>query len=322
VRPRAAAVTALWIVVAVALVYQAAVVALVVVAWRNPRLRHRRDPAGLGIGFEEVRFPTSHGRQLYGWWIPSAADAPVVILVHGWGRNVERMLPYIAMLHPAGFGLLAFDARHHGSSDGDRFAAMPKFSEDIRAAVDFLDGRRALGGRPVGVLGLSVGGSASIHAASADHRIAAVATVGAFADPSDARATLGRHWWLLAPGLPLAFRFAEYRVGARFRRIAPERVIGAARARFLLIHGTEDVVVPVAHAQRLADAAGPAARTWIIPGRGHSDPHLDAAMAPTLTDFFAEVLGPPAGGGSAARGGSLTAPPGGGLRSVGEPRRM
>ena len=284
----------LLVVVGVAVLYQAVVLALVVVGWRNPQVRHRRDPGSLGIPFEEIRFPTAHGRTLYGWWIPSSsAGAPVVVLVHGWGRNVERMLPYVAMLHPAGFDLLAFDARHHGSSDEDDFAAMPKFSEDIRAAVDFVAARGGAGPVRVGVVGLSVGGSAAILAASADPRIAAVATVGAFADPADARATLGRHWWLLAPGLPLAFRFAEHRVGARFRRIAPKRVIGAARARFLLIHGTEDVVVPVSHVRRLAAAAGAAARTWIIPGRGHSDPHLEGDMATTLTAFFRDALATP-----------------------------
>ena len=288
--------TALLVVVGVAVAYQAAVLVLVVLGWRNRRVRHRRDPGSLGIAFEEVRFPTVRGKVLYGWWIASgAAAAPVVVLVHGWGRNVERMLPYVAMLHPAGFDLLAFDARHHGSSDEDGFAALPKFAEDIRAAVEFVAVRSPSAATRVGVLGLSVGGSAAILAASYDSRIVAAATVGAFADPSDARATLGRHWWLLAPGLPLAFRFAERRVGVRFRRIAPERVIGAARARFLLIHGADDVVVPVSHARRLAAAAGAAARTWVIPGRGHSDPHLEDAMPATLRAFF---------------GGALTAPPG------------
>ena len=281
----------LFLVVGVAVAYQAAVLALVVVGWRNPRVRHRRDPGSLGLAFEEVRFPTAGAKTLYGWWIPSAvAAAPVLILVHGWGRNVERMLPYVAMLHPAGFDLLVFDARHHGSSDEDGFAALPKFSDDIRAAVDFVATRRPPGRADVGVLGLSIGGAAAIHASSCDPRIAAVATIGAFADPADPRATIGRHWWLLAPGLPLAFRLVERRVGTRFRRIAPERVLGAARARFLLIHGTEDTVVPVAHARRLAAAAGAAARSWIVPGRGHSDLHLEGALAATVTGFFADAL--------------------------------
>jgi pimeloyl-ACP methyl ester carboxylesterase len=275
----------------IVVLYQLAVLLVMMVGWRNRRAPHRRDPGSLGFGFEPVRFPTARGKALYGWWIPSGeAGAPVLILVHGWGRNVERMLPYVAMLHPSGFDLLAFDARHHGSSDGDTFASMPKFSEDIRAAVDQVAKHRNPAPEAVGVLGLSVGGSAAIHASARDPRIAAVATVGAFANPRDRRATLGRFWWMLAPGLPLAFRFVEWRIGVRFLAIAPKNVIAESRARFLLIHGTGDTVVPVAHARRLASAAGPAARLWILPGRSHSDPHLEGGMGETLAGFFRQAL--------------------------------
>jgi pimeloyl-ACP methyl ester carboxylesterase len=286
------------VVVGIAVVYQVAVLLAVTLGWRNRRMRHRRDPGSLGLSFEAVGIPTANARTLHGWWIPSGtAAAPCVILVHGWGRNVERVLPYVEMLHPALFDLLAFDARHHGSSDGDAYASMPKFSEDIRAAVDYVVMRRgaAAGRSDVGVLGLSVGGSAAIHAAAHDPRIAAVVTVGAFADPADARATIGPHWWLLAPGLPLVFWLFERRIGMKFREISPEKVIARARARFLLIHGTEDAVVPVAHVRRLVAAAGASARTWIIPGRGHSDPHLESGMAATLAGFFGEALLTPPG---------------------------
>jgi uncharacterized protein len=307
--------TALWFVAGAAALYQLVVLTVVVLGWRNPRVPHRRDPGSLGLAFATVRIPTAGGKALHGWWIPSgAAAAPCVILVHGWGRNVERMLPYVAMLHPAGFDLLAFDARHHGSSDRDGYASMPKFSEDIRAAVDWLATRGGgTGPVAVGVLGLSVGGSAAIHAASCEPRIAAVATVGAFADPRDPRATIGRYWWVLGPGLPLAFRFVEWRVGLRFRSVASERVIARARASFLLIHGTEDVVVPVAHAHRLATAAGATARTWILPGRGHSDPHRDGAMAPTLAAFFGDVLA------AAQEGGQREEPAAGARGPEGQP---
>jgi len=270
-----------------AALYQAAVVLALRRGWRNPRVPHRRDPTALGLAFETVRIPTAGGKTLHGWWIPSGvAGAPCLVLAHGWGRNVERMLPWIEMLHPQGFDLLAFDARHHGASDEDGYATMLKFSEDVCAAVDYAVGVRGAPGREVGVLGLSVGGSAAIHAAAHEPRIAAVATVGAFADPSDPRATIGRHWWVLAPGLPLAFRLVERRIGFRFRDVAPEKVIGNARARFLLIHGTDDVVVRVSNARRLAAAGGAAVETWIIPGRGHSDPHRERGMATKLTAFF------------------------------------
>jgi pimeloyl-ACP methyl ester carboxylesterase len=274
-----------------AVAYQAAVLMVMVVGWRTPRVPHRRDPGSLGLAFETIRFPTAGGKTLHGWWIPSGrAGAPVLVLVHGWGRNAERMLPYVTMLHPAGYDLLLFDARHHGSSEEDGFASMPKFSQDIRAAVDYLRTSGLNTAGSVGVLGLSVGGSAAIHAAARDPRIAAVATVGAFADPSDPRATLGRFWWILAPGLPLAFRYVERKIGFRLRDVAPEKMIGRARARFLLIHGDRDEVIPLAHGRRLAAAAGERAELWVVPGRGHSDPHLEEAMAGRLAAFFGKNL--------------------------------
>ena len=285
----------IWLLVAVALLaaYQTVVVLMIRLGWRTPRVPHRRDPSAIGIAFETIRFGTAKGKSLHGWWIPAeaagAALAPCLVLVHGWGRNVERMLPWIEMLHPAGYDLLAFDARHHGSSDADDFASMVKFSEDIRAAVDVAGQQRGASQGQVGVLGLSVGGAAAIHAAAHDDRIAAVATVGAFAAPS-ARVLLGRGWWLLAPGVPLAFRLAERRIGFRFRDAAPERHIGRARARFLVIHGVDDVVIPASNARRLA-AASASARAWVVSGRGHSDLHREPAMPATLIAFFGEALG-------------------------------
>ena len=276
------------IVLAVVL-YQAAVVLALRLGWRNPRVPHRRDPSSLGLAFETVRIPTAGGKTLHGWWMPSGrSSAPCLVLVHGWGRNVERMLPWIELLRPARYDLLAFDARHHGSSDADGYATMVKFSEDIRAAAGYARGR---GAPKIGVLGLSVGGAAAIHAASCEPGIAAVAAVGAFASPADPRATIGRRWWLLAPGLPLAFRLTERRIGFRFRDVAPERVIASARARFLVIHGSDDVVVPVSSARRLAAAGGAKVQAWIIPGRGHSDPHREGGMAARLTAFFGEAFG-------------------------------
>ena len=63
-----------------------------------------------------------------------------------------------------------------------------------------------------------------------------------------------------------------------------EKHIVNTNASFLLIHGAEDVTVPVEEGKRLAKAAGNHAELWIIPHRGHSDCHLEKR-------FWEKVIG-------------------------------
>jgi dipeptidyl aminopeptidase/acylaminoacyl peptidase len=273
------------------ILYQLSVLVLTTVLWRNPKVPSRRTPGTLRVPFSDVRFPTANGRTLHGWWIPcDEMQRPTVILVHGWGRNAERMLPYIAILRPMGYHLLAFDARHHGASDRDGHASMKKFSEDIRAAIEFLTAQPGVDPGRLGVLGLSIGGSAAIHAAAHDPRIRAVITVGAFAHPRQAMLEMGFGRILLAPAMPLTFRFMEWRVGARLDDLSPERQIAQVSGRVLLIHGQGDTVVPVGDAHRLARAAPGHAELWVLPDRGHSDVHLEPTLPPRLEEFLASSL--------------------------------
>ena len=282
-----------WVLVAVGAVlsYELVALLLTVVVWRNPRVEAKRTPKSLAVPFEDVSFPTANARTLHGWWMPAGTTRrAAVVLVHGWGRNAERMLPYVAILRPLGVHLLAFDARNHGGSERDGHASMKKFSEDIRAAVAFLAARSDVDAERLGVLGLSIGGSAAIHAAAHDPRIRAVVTVGAFAHPRDAMLEMGFGSFWLAPARPLLFRFMEWRVGATFDDLAPERQIARVGGRVLVVHGEGDAVVPVHHAHRLARAARGRVDLLVLPGRGHSDIHLDPDVPARLTAFLAEAL--------------------------------
>jgi dipeptidyl aminopeptidase/acylaminoacyl peptidase len=273
--------------------YQVIVLVLTTVLWRNPRVPSRRTPESLAVPFLDIRFPTANGRTLHGWWIPvDDRRRPALVLVHGWGRNAERMLPYVAILRSMGYHLLAFDARHHGTSDRDGHASMKKFSEDIRAAIEFVIDQPGVDPGRLGVLGLSIGGSAAIHAAAHDPRIRAVVTVGAFANPREAMLEMGFGKKLLAPAMPLTFRFMEWRVGARFDDLAPERQIARIAGRVLIIHGQQDAFVPVSNAHRLVRAAPNHAELWLLPDRGHSDVHLEPTLPGRLKAFFAEALEP------------------------------
>lgn len=248
--------------------------------YRYTKKPHDKSPAEFGIPYHQIRIPTRNKRSLYGWLIlargiASSRANQTVILVHGWGRNLERMLPYVQALHPIGYRLLAFDLRSHGNSDPDEYPNMLKFSEDIRAAVDYLVGQGAEPSVNVGVLGLSVGGGAAIHAASTDERISAVVTVGALAHPVDVmRSEFGKRHLPYMPVGWLLLKYLQLRVRVNFNRIAPVNVIQRAAAKIFLIHGDRDTIIPVQDAERLLRSANPeAAQLWVVPDRGHSDCH-------------------------------------------------
>jgi dipeptidyl aminopeptidase/acylaminoacyl peptidase len=110
-------------------------------AYRAPRVRERGTPAALGLPFRTVQIPTANGKHLFAWLVPPtrvADEAPAVVVMHGWGGNAEQMLPFAALLHREGYAVLLFDARNHGNSDADGHSSMPRFSEDLEHAVQWL----------------------------------------------------------------------------------------------------------------------------------------------------------------------------------------
>lgn len=92
--------------------------------------RTRKERALLESGrFREVWL---QGRRLATW---SWGEGPTVLLVHGWGGHAARLASFVAPLREAGFGVVAFDAPAHGSSDGV-FASLPEFAAAVRAVAE------------------------------------------------------------------------------------------------------------------------------------------------------------------------------------------
>lgn len=245
-------------------------------AYKTKPVAHSSTPEKIGIIFDEVWFTTAKSLNLYGWWIPVNGESskPILILVHGWRRNVERMMPYIKELHPD-FNLLVFDARNHGKSDFDGIATMPKFTEDILAAVDYVYSRTEIAKKEIGVLGLSMGGSAAIYAASRDSRIKSVVTVGAFANPEEImQLEFKKRHIPYFPFVYIFLKYVEHKIGIKFNTFAPERHVQNIKGKLLLIHGSDDITAPINQAQKLFHASQKEnTELWIIDGAGHSDCH-------------------------------------------------
>ncbi len=251
--------------------------------------KHTDTPEKLGISFEEVHFPTKNNKTLYGWWIPAdkqSQGAPTLILVHGWSRNLGRMLRYIQHLHPFNYNLLAFDSRHHGSSDQDDHSSMYKFGEDIKAAAQYVLSRD-IDKSLIGVIGLSVGGAGSVYAAAIEPAIKAVVTVGAPAHPVDVMKYEFKKYHLPALIGWFILKQIEMKIGVKYDEFAPVKNIAKSEAAFLVIHGSEDIIVPPIQGKNLSEAARPGqCDYWPITGRGHSNCHHETGFWKRVDTFF------------------------------------
>jgi uncharacterized protein len=132
------------------------------------------EQAALGLPHERVTFPASDGVRLSGWYAPSRNGAAIV-LVHGGGGDRQGTILHARMLAKAGYGVLLYDARGRGESQGHENAAGWQWDRDIRGAVSFLTNRRIA---HIGLLGLSTGAEAVVTEAASDKRIEAVVADG------------------------------------------------------------------------------------------------------------------------------------------------
>jgi alpha-beta hydrolase superfamily lysophospholipase len=100
-----------------------------------------RTPADEGLDSQEVTFQSTDGLDLKGWWVPGEDSTRVVELVHGLeGSKVgEHVLATACVYSWAGYGVLMFDLRGHGESEGKRTTVGYQEVRDVKGALSWLE---------------------------------------------------------------------------------------------------------------------------------------------------------------------------------------
>ena len=146
----------------------------------------------------------SYGTRISALWRTSErAEGRLRAIVQGPGwlglRDSKLYVRYHEALTDAGFGVLIFDYRGFGESDGDRGILSPKFQlEDLINAVTYLTTREDVDPDAIGVFGTGgTGGGNAILLAAADPRIRAAVSQVPVADGEDwLRRMRPEHEWL------------------------------------------------------------------------------------------------------------------------------
>ena len=131
-------------------------------------------PDRLGVAHEDVRFTTADGLELEGWYIPSRNGAAVIAFP---GRNGPQQQARLLARH--GYGVLLFDRRGEGASEGEPNAWGWGGDADVKAAIAYLRRRPDVDPGRIGGIGLSVGGEMMLETAAETDELAAVVSEGA-----------------------------------------------------------------------------------------------------------------------------------------------
>lgn len=131
-------------------------------------------PVDLGRPYQHVSFRTNDGLRLVGWYVPSLNRAAVIAFPGRTGPVGQAR-----MLARHGYGVLMFDPRGAGESQGDYNAYGWKGERDLDAAIRFLAIREDVDLTRIGGIGLSVGGELMLQTAAHQPLLRAVVADGA-----------------------------------------------------------------------------------------------------------------------------------------------
>ncbi|MGJ3510102.1 alpha/beta hydrolase [Enemella sp. A6] len=226
-------------------------------AVRRPWPPYTFTPFEIGAEASEVEFTAEDGVRLRGWWFDRDSDS-VVICCHGHRGNKADMLGIGPGLWRAGHNVLLFDFRGSGDSEGSHLSMALHEQRDLRAAIDLAQQRRP--DARISVVGFSMGASTAILTAADDQRIERLVLDSPFATMQDVIATGLRRYRIPGTVVPAADAVNRVRYGYRFAQVRPIDVIDRIAPRpMLVLHGTDDHVIPYRHAEMLVEAAGPGA---------------------------------------------------------------
>ena len=141
-----------------------------------------REPVGdpPSAAYRDVRFDAGDGLDIAGWYRPSRNGA-AVLLVHGGGSDRKGSVAHAEMLARHGYGVLLYDARGRGESDGTPNNYGWDWGKDVAGALDFLERRDDVDRDRIGALGLSTGADVLIEAAAQRGDVRALVADGAAA---------------------------------------------------------------------------------------------------------------------------------------------
>jgi alpha-beta hydrolase superfamily lysophospholipase len=211
--------------------------------------------------------------RLHALWAPAArADAPLLLYLHGARYDVRGSAHRMRRLQGLGFSVLGVDYRGFGRSTPG-LPSEQMAGEDALAAWDWLAAQHP--DRPRFVFGHSLGGAIAVQLASRRDDVSGLIVEAGFTSIPE----LVRHfkwgWLPLGPLITQRFDAAEH--------------IAQVRAPVLVVHGSEDQLIPPSLGRALYERARSPKRFVLVDGGTHHS--TNALGEPQYRQALAELFG-------------------------------
>lgn len=237
-------------------------------AWEAPALADARR--------RTVAFATGPVA-VYEW---GKADAPAVVLVHGWEHRASFWRAWVKPLLAAGYRVVALDGPAHGASGGQQ-VTLTDFGGAVQAVVDTVGEVRAIVAHSFGAASV-----AGMPVRPAGTRLPRLVLLSA---PVGPRAVAGRFADFLYLSNDFVERFAQYVKQATGRSVdsfaaaASGPTIGAEKV--LVLHDEDDEIIPFSEGRQIV-AAWPGAVLHATRGLGHNRLMRDAGVVRAAVQFI------------------------------------
>lgn len=202
-----------------------------------PRREITATPDERGLPYEDVRFETSDGIKLSGWFIPAREPRGVILFCHGNGGNISHRLDTIEIYYQLGLSTFIFDYRGFGKSEGK--ATEHGTYLDAEAAWNYLLREKNSTPAKSIIIGRSLGGPIAAWLAQ-KHPPGALIIESSFTSVPD----IGAEQYPFLPVRWLA-RF-DYPTMVYLRRIV---------CPVCIVHSPEDELIPFDHGLQLFETA-------------------------------------------------------------------
>lgn len=215
------------------------------------------EPKRVGLAHgERIELAMGDGTRLVGWYLaPRAGDdapSPALLWFYGNGETIAAIWPILREFQPPRTALLAVDYPGYGGSEGRATEAAIYAAAEV--AYQALRARPEIDPQRIYVYGRSLG-SAAATTVAARHPVAGLILESPFTNAAD----MAREAYPILPQFILRLSLDNL---SRIREV---------RCPVLILHGTDDRLVPTEMGMRVAAAAAGPVEVSLIQGSGHNE---------------------------------------------------